>query len=132
MKRLLYLARTFGALTFGALTFVAFGARAAEPPPPRWTSILVTFSIEADGAVHMTERATVEIPPGREKIVREFRSDSEQRLTVDRLSRIDPATGASRPIPFRVPYDGKVEWAVEDGTLTYSLETTISGGLMPA
>src|SRR3954452_23475900 len=80
----------------------------------------------------MTERATVEVPKGVEKIAREFRSDSEQHLTVDRLSRIDPTTGASTPIPFRVPYDGKVEWVVSEGPLTYSLETSISDGLMPA
>lgn len=112
------------------LAAAAFPVRAAESP--RWTAIVVTFSIERDGTVHMAERATVEVPDGVDSVSRELWSDAEQVLSVDRLSRFDPATRTVTPIPFETPYAGKVRWKTRPGTLTYELVTTYRDGLVPA
>lgn len=106
----------------------------AYTDPPRWTSIVVTFSLEHDGSVFMTEHATVEIPPGTEKVEREFWSGAEQVASVARLTYVDPETRAEKAIPFEEPYDGKVRWKPGElpSPLTYDLVMKYSTGLAPA
>ncbi|MEA2491352.1 MAG: hypothetical protein QOH21_3144 [Acidobacteriota bacterium] len=94
-----------------------------------FASIVVRFDIADDGALHVTERADLEIPAGVTTAERWYWADAEQRLTFNRLTRVD---GTHQEERFQSPGPGIIKWQVSPGTATYVIEFTVADGVIPA
>jgi hypothetical protein len=108
-----------------SLTAAAMGEDAVH-----FRSIVVRFDLAADGAMHITEEAQLDIPDGVDTAERRYWADAEQRVTFDRITRVDLAPPIEKR--FATPSNGTVTWQVSPGTATYVIESTIADAVIPA
>lgn len=116
---------------------------------PDWTAIIVRFDIDRDGRLHITEQATVDVPPSVQRLERTYWSDAEHEVTFDAITLYD----GDRTVPLEDSGDldrahryrqqiepGKVVWSVRDKatqpdgvrSLTYVIESHVSDAVIPA
>jgi hypothetical protein len=133
-----------------ALLLPAAALRADEPAPPQahWRSIVAAFRLDGEGRVHVSERAELDVPPGAATVERQYWTDTEQDVRIDRVVRL--AEGGSgvelahgpmdRVDQLVTPGNGHVVWSVRDRTAlpgspiqaTYVIESTVDNALIPA
>jgi hypothetical protein len=125
----------------------AFVARAEETP--EWNSIIVRFTIDADGKLHVSEEVQVDVPPAVQQLERTYWSENEQKVTFQSITMYD----GERTVPLedggdleranhfrQSEWPGKVVWSVRDKntspggvrSLTYVIESTVSDAVIPA
>jgi hypothetical protein len=126
----------------------AVSIRAGEEQPD-WKTVVVRFDIDADGKLHMTERATVDVPPAVQRLERTYWEDAEQKVTVDAITLyaadgkvpLEEYGDLDRAHHFRQSeWPGRVVWSVRDKagvhpsrrTLTYVIESRVSDAVIPA
>jgi len=59
------------------LALFAVAASAFADDEPEWNSIVVRFTIDADGQLHINEQVTVDVPPSVQRLERTYWSDGE-------------------------------------------------------
>jgi len=131
-----------------ALAVAAIATIASADDQPEWQSIVVRFTVQANGAMRMTEQVTVDVPPSLAFIDRTYWSTGEQQVTFDRISRVD-ASGTLVPLTrgsldtanhFDVRWHGNIAWSIRDKnaaatavtSATYVIESTVAGAVIPA
>src|SRR5436190_1958409 len=116
---------------------------------PEWNSIIVRFTIDPDGRLHVSEQAQVDVPPNVQRLERTYWNDSEQEVTFDAITLYD----GDRTIPLidsgdldhahrwrQQLWPGRAAWSVRDKTetpsgwrsLTYVIESHVSDTVIPA
>ena len=111
------------------------GARCSPRPAPaaqartiHWKSLAVTARLDADGVLHVRERHHVVMTGDWNGGSRDFRLEPTQQIQLERVVRIDPATGAAREIP-KVSLDD----IDQPGRLdAWAEPTCCAGGRLPA
>src|SRR5436190_2001575 len=96
---------------------------------PEWNSIIVRFTIDPDGRLHVSEQAQVDVPPNVQRLERTYWNDSEQEVTFDAITLYD----GDRTIPLidsgdldhahrwrQQLWPGRAAWSVRDKTETPS------------
>jgi len=110
--------------------------------------MIVRFTIDADGKLHITEQVQVDVPPNVQRLERTYWSDDEQRVTFDAITLHDgdrtvpliDSSDLDRAHRFHEEYSGKVVWSVRDKdevpaetrSLTYVIESRVSDAVIPA
>jgi hypothetical protein len=108
-----------------SLAFPALGEVSAH-----YKSIVVRFDVANDGALHITEVAALEVPDGVSSSERSYWADGEQRVTFDRIARVEGEQRIEER--FESPWNGDVKWKVSPGTATYVIECTVADAVIPA
>src|SRR6185436_12826266 len=72
------------------LLAIAAGGTLAAEETAHYKSMVVRFTIAPDGSLHVTERDEIEVPPGVTAIERTYTGDGEQRVTFNRVMRVEP------------------------------------------
>ena len=129
--------------------FIIAATAARGEDEAEWSSIIVRFTIDADGRLHIAEQAQVDVPPNVQRLERTYWDDSEQMVTFDAITLYE----GDRTIPLTDSGDldhahrwrqqlwpGRVAWSVRDKTetpsgwrsLTYVIESHVSDTVIPA
>jgi hypothetical protein len=77
---------------------LAAAAQTAEARAIHWKSLAVAARLDADGVLHVRERHHVVMTGDWNGGAREFRLEPTQQIQLERMVRIDPATGVPRPM----------------------------------
>jgi hypothetical protein len=77
---------------------LAAAAPAADARTIHWKSLAVAARLDADGVLHVRERHHVVMTGDWNGGSRDFRLERTQQIQLERMVRIDPATGALRPM----------------------------------
>src|SRR4051794_36815650 len=92
--------------------------------PAHYKSIVVVFTIAADGTVHIEEQADIEVPAGSDVIERMYWSDDEQRVRFERV------TGPNGELEFASGQrPASIVW--HGGSGRYRIESTIENAVIP-
>jgi uncharacterized membrane protein YgcG len=81
-----------------ATLVVAAAPAVAQARTMHWKSLAVTARLDADGVLHVRERHHVVMSGDWNGGSRDFRLEPTQQIQLERMVRIEPATGARRPM----------------------------------
>jgi len=129
---------------FLTLALLAFAARAEDQP--EWQAIVVRFTIDRDGGLHVREQVQVDVPPSVATLERDYWGDAEQQVTIDAITLVGDRTvnlergNLDRAHHYEMPWNGRIRWSVRDKaavpdavrSYTYVIETTVRDGVIPA
>lgn len=128
------------------LALALAGATAAAEDVPEWQALVVRFTIDADGRLHVAEQVQVDVPPSVATLERVYWADAEQQVTIDAITLHGERTvklergNLDRAHHYVMPYNGRIQWSVRDKaaipdgvrSYTYVIETTVANGVIPA
>ena len=129
------------------LTLIAvFASTALADDAVEWQAIVVRFTIDRDGRLHVKEQVQVDVPPSVATLERVYWGDAEQQVTIDAITLTGERTvnlekgNLDRAHHYDTPYNGSIQWSVRDKaavpdgvrSYTYVIETTVADGVIPA
>src|SRR6185436_21054756 len=122
------------------ITLIAILASAARADDePEWQAIVVRFTIDRDGRLHVREQVQVDVPPSVATLERVYWGDAEQQVTIDAITLVGERTvklergNLDRAHHYEMPWNGRIQWSVRDKaavpdavrSYTYVIETTV-------
>lgn len=113
---------------------------------PEWQAIVVRFTIDRDGRLHVREQVQVDVPPSVATLERVYWGDAEQQVRIEAITLVGERTvklergNLERAHHYDMPWNGRIQWSVRDKaavpdgvrSYTYIIETTVEDGVIPA